>query len=185
MKLNKLIYLIFATLMITLCFTACDISDHPDNTDMDINTTDALSTAADPDITPSVSEYNLDDCNITIKDAIIVENLGIIDPVNVVIITYEFINYSNEAKEFGWMVTHNVFQDGIECAQYYGGELLLDNDLKYESNIMIKVQPNIPIDIKVMYKLNDLTSPIEVICSSYLDLSTDPDIVSREFDING
>lgn len=175
MKMKKVICLVLAVLTIVVFVVACDMTTEPDPT-----ITENVATNA-PASTEPKPAGNLDDCNIIIKDALVVKQLGTLDPADVVIVTYEFTNCSKEAKEFGWMVTHTVFQGGVECEQYYAGELLLDDDLKYDSKTMTKVQPNVPIEVKVMYKLNDLTTPIDVVCSSYLDFSSDPATVERTF----
>lgn len=125
----------------------------------DSGTDEQVSGAADG-VTDSASGGkagpNLDDVNIEIKSCRLAEDYS---GKPVVIVTYAYTNYSDDAQSFTVAVQDEVYQDGVGL----NGAYILDDSANYSADNQSKeVKKGTTLDVEVAYELNDTTTNIEV-----------------------
>lgn len=107
---------------------------------------------------------NLSDCNIEIKSCRLAKDY---DGKKVVIITYGFTNYADDAASFNTAVEDAVFQNGIGLNEAY----ILSESANYNADNQIKeIKKEATLDVEVAYELNDETTDITVEVTEWFSL---------------
>ncbi len=101
------------------------------------------------------------------------------DGKDVVIITYNFTNISDEEPaSFMWTFEDKVYQNGIECEHAY----ILDDDSYNSENKDKEIKAGASLEVECAYILNDTTSDIEVEVSELISLNSTT--VKKTFEIS-
>ena len=123
---------------------------------------DSTNSNNDASKNPNLSKYNLGEyaveivsCSEPFRDAAYSRYY--------VIVTYVFENHSQEANSFSYVVRDEIYQNGMEVSEF------ADYFNITNGNASKKIQPGASITVEVLYKLNDIESPIDVEISSYED----------------
>lgn len=106
------------------------------------------------------SSANLGQYNVDIKSA--KETKGLLEE-DVVFITINFTNCSDNNISFSSAVSTSAFQNGIGLNPTI--LFVNDEDDLMENNTRV-IKPGVTIEVAVAFQLDDKTSPIEVECSS-------------------
>ncbi|MFV0399542.1 MAG: DUF5067 domain-containing protein [Oscillospiraceae bacterium] len=95
---------------------------------------------------------------------------------DVLIVTYEWTNNSEETTSFIFSFTHQAFQNGIEC------ESAIGVDGVESADSMKDIRPGATLEVKEAYVLGDTTSPVEVEVTELMSF-TDSGMVTKTFDL--
>lgn len=94
------------------------------------------------------------------------------DDEDAIAITFRYTNNSDEAQSFQWAFYFHLFQNGVELS-YATVWVSEDSYDTLDEALNTEVQPGSTLDVTLTYKLNDLTSPVEVEFSDLLDEEND------------
>ncbi len=94
-----------------------------------------------------------------------------------VIVTYNWTNNGDDAANFAFAFSAQVFQGGVECET----AIIMDSDVYNADNYMKDIKPGVSLDIQLAYVLQDSQTPIEVEVSELI--SFDDAIIVNNFDI--
>ncbi len=117
-----------------------------------------------------------DTCTVVVKDYVLSKDD---DGNDVIIINYDFSNSDTEGKSFSFSASTKVFQDGIELSNVY----LYDNEYYNSENSSKEVKDGATIPVQQAYKINNLTSPVEIEVTNLLDFSSKPKKLKRTFEL--
>lgn len=95
-----------------------------------------------------------------------------------VIITYEWMNNHEESKSFWPGLQAKVFQDGIECET----PIMKINGIGSDG-LMTEIKPGKTFEFKVGYTLNNSYPEIEVEITESFSFSSNPQVVSKMFEL--
>lgn len=105
------------------------------------------------------------DFNVTIKDSKVVQN----GDKNILIVTYTFVNNSDDSKAFMYAITDKLFQNGIELGAVYGS-WGIEDDYNFDNNSK-EIKPGVSLDVQEAYELNDTTTDVEVEISEWISFN--------------
>jgi hypothetical protein len=113
----------------------------------------------------SSSKSNLGDYNVVIKSFRLASDY---EDKPIIIITYTFSNYADEAQCFSWSVNAKAYQDGVGLNESY----FVNDDANYSSDNQTKeIKTGKSLDVEVAYELNDDTTDVEVEVSELISFS--------------
>lgn len=81
------------------------------------------------------------------------------DEDDILIVTYIFSNHSSSSASFMFSITDKAFQRGIECTDPF---LIFAEDYFDPESDDVEIQPGYSLEVQKAYKLNDLSSPVEI-----------------------
>lgn len=90
------------------------------------------------------------------------------DDKPVLVVTYNFKHHEEKSKSFSLSISDTAYQNGIECSN-----LVFCDDIDTEMQLN-DVRPDTAYTLKVGYKLQDETTPVEIECYKYADFSDNP-----------
>ncbi len=141
----------------------------------DSTTEDQGSGSAGGSAADSSTGANLDDVRIDIKSCRLAKDYSGKD---VVIVTYGYTNYGDDAQSFMVAVDDEVYQNGVGLNQ----AVILDDSANYSTDNQMKdVKKGASLDVEVAYELNDTTTDIEVEVKALI--SFDESVVKKTFSI--
>ena len=117
-----------------------------------------------------------DTCTVVVKDYVLSKDDGGND---VIIINYDFSNSGTEGKSFSFSASTKAFQDGIELSNVS----LYHNEYYNYENSSKEVKDGATIPVQQAYKINNLTSPVEIEVTNLLDFSSKPKKLKRTFEL--
>lgn len=123
--------------------------------------------------TTASTEGNLGDYYVKVKDAFLTENYS---HDNVIVITYEWTNNSDETTGNWLSVIETAFQDGIELESAY----MIEDERYDSSSSQTEVRPGTTLDIQCAYILRNTESKVEFEIEELM--SWNDDLVYAEFD---
>lgn len=94
------------------------------------------------------------------------------DGNNALVATYDYTNNSKEAQSFEWSMFYTVTQGDseLEYTTVFVDEESYD---MLDESTRRDVAPGESLEVKMTYKLNDLTTPVEIKFSDLLESETD------------
>lgn len=96
----------------------------------------------------------------------------------VLVVTYEFKHHEEKSKSFSLSISDTAYQNGVECSS---SAFCDDIDTQMQLN---DVKPDTTYTLKVGYKLQNETTPVEIECFKYADFSDNPTpILEQTIDI--
>lgn len=145
--MKRLLTLLMAVvLLLTFGLFALGSSESDSSTDDQGNDSAAADTA----------KTNLGDYNVEIKSCRLTEDY---EGKKVIVITYGFTNYSDDAASFMVATNAEAFQGGIGLNQ----TLFVKDGDPYSSDDQMKdIKSGASLDVEVAYDLNDETTPVDV-----------------------
>ena len=121
------------------------------------------------------AKTNLGDYNVEIKSCRLAKDY---EGKDVVIVTYGFTNYGDDAASFSVSLEDAVYQSGVGLNKAY---VLADSANYSADNQTKEIKKDASIDVEVAYELNDTTTPIDVEVSEWI--SFDDAKVTKTFTI--
>lgn len=126
-----------------------------EDTETDINNYGLTSSIVDT--TPPKEDGKIGDYVVSVKSYRIVKNY---DEEPVILVTYSFINNSDDSTSFGSTINHKAYQNGVELSTEIFMSMTVDD---YDSTLEFSdIQPGITLDIEVPYVLRDNSAPVEI-----------------------
>lgn len=97
---------------------------------------------------------------------------------NVLIVEYQFTHHKDEAVAFSFAVDDTAFQNGIECSNL--GVIVegIDNQLPLN-----KIQADTPYSLKIGYKLQDTTTPVNIQCKKLIDFDDSAPLLEQTINL--
>lgn len=97
---------------------------------------------------------------------------------DVLVVEYQFTHHKDEAEAFSFSVNHTAFQNGVECSNL--GVIVdgVDNQLPLN-----KIQPDTPYALKVGYKLQDTTTPVNIQCKKLIDFNDEAPLLEQTINL--
>ena len=161
----KKILCLLAALAVMVAFGVFAMASGEDGETEDQGKDSASSDQEKESATKDEKKANLGDYNVEIKSCRLAEDyLG--KPV--VIVTYTFTNYANDAEAFYVTIEDHVYQDGIGLNESY---VLADSANYSSDNQMKEIKTGASLDVEVAYELNDSTTDIEVEVEEYFSFT--------------
>lgn len=117
-----------------------------------------------------------DTCTVVVKDYVLSKDD---DGNDVIIINYDFSNSDTEGKSFSFSASTKAFQDGIELSDVS----LYHNEYYNYENSSKEVKDGATIPVQQAYKINNLTSPVEIEVTDFFDFSSKPKKLKRTFEL--
>lgn len=150
--------LLCALLVCVLSFSLCgctilDVIGFVDDVVSESEMETLETTSPKSTVTPEKNTINR--CVVTIKEARLSAGY---DEEPVLIVTYTFANTSDELKSFGYTVSAQVFQDGIECRTGYPKR----GEISDNRGITLDVKPNATVTVEQAYELKNSSSVVTV-----------------------
>ena len=123
--------------------------------------------SAKPTATATPEKNKISGCVVTIEDARLAAGY---DEEPILIVAYTFANNSNELKSFGYTVSAQVFQDGVECGTGFPkrGEI---SDAWGNTS---EVKPNATVTVERAYELKNLSSSVSVELRPWVSSDAEP-----------
>ena len=94
------------------------------------------------------------------------------DGNDTLVATYDYTNNSKEAQSFEWSIFYTLTQGGSEL-EYTTIFVSEDSYDTLDESTRQDVAPGESLEVKMTYKLNDLTTPVEIKFSDLLESETD------------
>ncbi len=146
---------------------------------------DALINGEMPTFTSSETTQNEEDSpkdtgainskyTISIKDHILTTDES---GKEIIIINYDFTNTGEEGTSFSSAISIKAFQDGIQLSNAY----LYNNEYYNDENNFKEIKTGATITVQTAYKLDSLTSPVEIEVTDLLDFSGNSKILTKTF----
>lgn len=117
---------------------------------------------------------NIGDSYVTIENFRITENYG--DPV--IIVSFSFTNYDDEAKSFIYSTSSKAYQNGVELNSPFAIDSESEHDFKKSSS---EILPGKTLVVEEMYQLNDLISNVTITVTDFLNMGSEK--ISKTFEI--
>ncbi|MDR0530867.1 MAG: DUF5067 domain-containing protein [Oscillospiraceae bacterium] len=92
------------------------------------------------------------------------------------IVTANWTNNSDETTSFGWAISWDAFQNGIQCDE----NVYFYSNPAYVSNQYVDVRPGATLQVMLAFRLQDTTAPVEVELSAWA--SSSDTIIYAAFD---
>lgn len=97
---------------------------------------------------------------------------------DVLVVEYQFTHHKDEAVAFSFAVSHTAFQNGVECSNLGAIVDGVDNQLPLN-----KIQPDTPYALKIGYKLQDTTSPVNIQCKKLIDFNDEAPLLEQTINL--
>lgn len=97
---------------------------------------------------------------------------------DVLVVEYQFTHHKDEPVAFSFAVSHTAYQNGIECSNLGVVVDGVDNQLPLN-----KIQPDTPYALKIGYKLQDTTTPVNIQCKKLIDFKDSPPLLEQTINL--
>lgn len=169
MKLKRITLFALAAMMV-LSLAACDVDGDGTQSGVAAN---GSATPASEAAKPAQGEGNIGDYHIKIVSA---QKGKDYQDKDVLIVTYEWTNNSDEEQMFSTAFGTTAYQDGVECSSAFS----VDGVDAQKS--LSKIKPGASLEVKDAYVLNDTTTDVQVEVGPWVDLGGG-DKVTKTFSI--
>lgn len=154
---------VWAVLWLILIFSNAEVVE---DTDTDVNNYSPTSSIVNT--TSEKEDGKIGDYVVTIKSYRIEKNY---DEEPVILVTYNFINNSDDSSSFGTAINHKAYQNGVELSTEIFMSMTVDN---YDGTLEFsEIQPGVNIDIEIPYVLRDSTADVEISLSEIFSWTGD------------
>ncbi len=169
----KTILVLLTAILIAISFFGCNTIDDNIPAESSNETNDESSNETNDESSNETNdesdnkENQIGNYIVTISSAKVVSN----GDENILVVTYEFTNNSNNAKAFIFAVADKLFQAGVELESSSFSFGFAD---EYDSSSQtVEVQPGSTLSVQCAYKLNDTTTVVDVEISKWISLTDD------------
>ena len=97
---------------------------------------------------------------------------------DVLVVEYQFTHHKDEPVAFSFAVSHTAYQNGIECSNL--GAIVDGVDSQLPLN---KIQADTPYALKIGYKLQDTTTPVNIQCKKLIDFNDEAPLLDQTINL--
>lgn len=158
----KKILVIFCSLVLLFVFAACGAED---DASTDAASSDEVTTTDSSSSQETASEGDLGDYHVAIKDYSLGKDY---EGNDVIIITYDYTNNSEDSTAFDVATVCYAYQDGIELEHAY----VMDDSTEYDDGSSMKnIKTGVTIEVQNAYLLSNTDSPVDVEVIEFISFS--------------